>query len=280
MTPRLLLTLCMVGAALLVPRSVLACSRVLACEAPVRLFPEGGPVPGNLIYFKLKVAEPGALTLRSSDGRVVPASIRTIGMDRVFAPDADVPSDLQLELEYTSVCPLGLQPTQTTFAFSTAPAQPLEIPTPTLSVEERGESRDHGAAYGVLAASVSLQYKAVCKTCSAAHLTDTHFDGDEGWGQITGDSIELLTSCEGLQIDNSCTGYVLAPPGNYLVKAWSTVVGESEPPTRTVREVELRCGLDGCAVGGARQAAHDGGAAFAWVALALLSCRRRAPARA
>jgi hypothetical protein len=268
----------MLGAALLLPRRALACSTILACEPPVRLFPEGARVPGNLVYFKVKAAEPGALTLRSSDGRAVPAGIRTIGRDRVFAPDADVPPDQQLELEYTPVCPPGLQPVQTKFAFTTAPAQPLEIPTPTLSVEERGESREHGAAYGVLAASVSLRYKAVCESCSAAHLTDTHFDGDEGWGQVAGDSIELLTSCEGLQVDNSCTGYVLAPPGNYTVKAWSSVVGESKPPARAVREVELRCGLDGCAVGGARQASPDAGAALAWVALALLSRRSRSRA--
>lgn len=271
MTPRLLLALGLLGAALLIPRSALACSRVLACEPPVRLFPEGARVPGNLVYFKVTAAQPGALALRTSDGRSVPASIRTIGMDRVFAPDAEVPPDLSLELEYTPVCPVGLQPTQTRFAFVTAPAQPLEIPTPTLTVEDRGEARDHGAANGVLAASVLLRYRAVCTSCSAAHLTDTHFDGDEGWGQVAGDSIELLTSCEGLQIDNSCTGEVLAPPGRYTVRAWSSVVGESERPTPAVREVELRCGLDGCAVGGARQAAHDGGAALAWVVLALLS---------
>jgi hypothetical protein len=274
MTPRLLLTLALLGAALLIPRSAFACSKGLGCEPPVRLFPEGAPVPGNLIYFKLKAAEPSVLTLRSSDGRSVPASIRSIGMDRVFAPDADVAPDLRLELEYTPICPQGPQPTQARFAFTTAPAQPLEIPTPTLSVVDRAEATDHGGAHGVLAAGVSLRYAAVCKTCSAAHLTDTHFDGDEGWGHVSEHGIDLLTGCEGLQVNNSCTGDALAPPGNYVVRAWSTVVGESKPPARAVREVELRCDLDGCAVGGSRQAAH-GGAALGWVALALLSRRHR-----
>lgn len=284
MAPRLWLVLCGLGAALvlaLVPGPAFACSQVPTCAPPVRLFPEGARVPGNLVYFKVTAADPGVLTLRASDGRVVPASIRTIGLDRVFAPDADLPPHQRLELEYSTVCPLpvGPQPAQGRFAFTTSEPQPLEMPTPRLTLEVLDEDSDHPAAHGIAAAYATLKYEAICQSCSAAHLTDTHFGGHEGWGHVRQDRIDLLTTCEGLQVADSCTGEAFAPPGRYKVEAWSSVVGAPREPAHAVREVELQCGLDGCAVRGSRRGAQDGGAVLAWVALALLCARVRTSAK-
>lgn len=67
-------------------RPAASCSRRCS-DAPVRLFPAVAEVPGNLIYFKVLVADPGRLQLVTVGGQSVPANVRRIGDDRVFAPE-------------------------------------------------------------------------------------------------------------------------------------------------------------------------------------------------
>ncbi len=117
-----------------------ACGSGAWCEPPVRLFrfPES-PVPGNLIHFKVLVEEPGELTLRTRDGTIIPAGIRTIGDDEVFAPLADVAAGLDLELEYTLKCPSSAPVSDKgVFAFSTFDHMAINVEIPALEVYEQG----------------------------------------------------------------------------------------------------------------------------------------------
>jgi hypothetical protein len=257
MQVRSLLFLGVIGAAVAVGAvqspAAKACSIALSCQAPVRLFPAGMPVPGNLIFFQLLASQPGPLTLRAADGTVIPASIRSIGGDRVFAPDADVPAGLELRLEFSTVCPesgFGLTPTQQTFVFRTKAAAPLELPTPSLTLVDEGRTREHPVMVDSSVGFVALRYWNACTTCSAAHLTDTHFRVEGGIAQVSGGGVELLTSCDGLQINNSCTGDVFCEAGDYTVEAWSSVVGAGRQPMHATRRVALHCDLDADSNGG------------------------------
>src|SRR6187399_1877938 len=62
-----------------------ACS-IPICTTPVRL-PTGGRMAGDHFYFKVIDVDPGVLSLRTAEGEPIAASIRTIGNDRVFAPE-------------------------------------------------------------------------------------------------------------------------------------------------------------------------------------------------
>src|SRR5687768_10530519 len=74
-----------------------------ACDPPVRL---AGMefVPDNLVYFEITPDNPSAMTMRTAAGEPIPASIRTIGNDRVFAPDAPIPPETDVVLEYEESC--------------------------------------------------------------------------------------------------------------------------------------------------------------------------------
>jgi hypothetical protein len=309
---RTLLQLCTLGALVIgvigaaLPERAQACTTVLTCNAPVRLFPPAASVPGNLIYFKVLVAEPGELVLRAGDGSVIPSSIRTIGSDRVFAPEAEVPAGEHVELIYTSACPPGASfpPSRQVFPFITSAAQPMELPKPSLTLADQGKTNQHPWAMNSTVGYVVLSYQASCTTCSAAHLTDNKFQVNGGTGPARVGELELLTSCEGLQVNNSCTGDLFAQAGHYDVEAWSDVVGAPTPPEHVQRDFNLNCSLnqysnggldapgqrkyksggdaeledvEGCSLGGANEGGGSGLFGALWLGLVLLGWRRREP---
>ena len=59
---------------------------------------------GNLVYFQVLAEDPGPLALRTAAGDAIAASIRTLGSDRVFAPEAPLPENTSLVLEYRESC--------------------------------------------------------------------------------------------------------------------------------------------------------------------------------
>ena len=310
MRTRTLLQLWMLGAlgsgavSAALPQPAQACSRAATCDPPVRLFPAGATIPGNLIYFKVLAREPGELTLRAGDGRIIPGSIRIIGSDRVFAPDAEVPAGEHVELIYTTVCelPASIQPTREVFPFITSAAQPLELPTPSLTLTDQGKTNQHPRAGHSTVGYVVLSYQTNCTTCSAAHLTDNVFQVNGGSGVAQDDELELLTSCDGLQINDSCSGDLFAKGGHYDVEAWSNVVGAPTPPAHVQRDFNLNCSLnqysnggidpaaqrkdksgddaeldvdEGCSLGGANGGSGSGVLGAVWIGLVLLGRRRR-----
>jgi hypothetical protein len=246
MWPRTLLTMACLALSVWgwAPHSARACTVAATCSVPVRLFPSDLTIPGNLAYFKVLASEPGELTLRLGDGSAVPASTRVIGADRVFAPDADLPEGLDVTLEYTTSCPSGsnLSPSRETFTFRTGAAAPLEVPTPRLFLLAQGKRSQPFGGDDAPVGYVKLGYTTSCNSCSAAHLMDRRFSVDDGWGRADDSGIELLTSCNGLQINDSCHGDLFAPAGTYRVEAWTAVVGAPEPQ-HEIYDVALNCHL-------------------------------------
>ena len=53
---------------------------------------------------RLRTPNPGELKLHTKTGEPLAASIRTIGKDQVFAPDAPIPENTEVVLEYSSDC--------------------------------------------------------------------------------------------------------------------------------------------------------------------------------
>jgi hypothetical protein len=116
-------------------RSADACSTVCT-NPPVRLFPPVAEVPGNLVYFKLLVKEPGPLALTTEKGEPIAASVRRIGTDEVFAPERPVAAGKRLVFHYQHRCMGKL--VEGAHKFVTGPTVKPELRPAELQVVEQG----------------------------------------------------------------------------------------------------------------------------------------------
>lgn len=257
------------------------CAEQLACVVPVRLFPEGMAIPGNSIYFKVASFPRPALELRTDDGELVPSSMRMIGSDLVFAPDAELPAGLSLALVYTTVCPyeagLGPGPQQETFAFTTRAPMAIRVP-------DEGELTAYGAGREELddpAGSViaAAEYRPPYDE-SVAHLLTHHATIDSypvGFSASDDDAliVKAVSSCEVKgPMSESCGPYEV-DFGRHRIAAWTTVVGAETQPhgsTVTVTTHAAYC-QDGCSAVSSRAAAHNFSSAL--LCLLLLTWRSR-----
>lgn len=128
-------------------------------------------VAGNLVYFKVLATEPGRLELVTAKGGRVPASIRRIGPDRVFAPEKPLPAGQELVLHYQQHCSGKLTDRKQAFR-TAAPAQP-KLRAAELQITEQGtrypgDARNESRFYRV-------QYYAPEETAVATHLLETTF---------------------------------------------------------------------------------------------------------
>jgi hypothetical protein len=269
-----------------------ACGSGGWCEPTVRLFPfPTSPVPGNLIYFKVLVEEPGELTLRTHDGTVIPASIRKIGNDDVFAPDASVAPGLDLELEYTVIC--GTESEKTSFAFSTFDHMPINLDLPGLDIYEQGIR--YPGLYKNEAVFTRLHYRSPAGDASAVHLMDHHVtvDGlDHVFEAIDhgGAVVEVHASClpESTEVGPASCGRIFDfGTGVHHIAAWSTVVGVPNELQKAEVDIDLNCDAEtddsanpraaggGCSLS---RSSRPGALALFVGALCgavLLACRRR-----
>ncbi|HKO91941.1 MAG TPA: hypothetical protein VJU61_12350, partial [Polyangiaceae bacterium] len=129
-------------AAAALPSPSHACS-LPPCTSPVRLFERGATVPGNLVYFKLLggINVDGALqplsplSLETSEHEPIAASVRTIGFDRVFAPDQPIAPGTHVVLTYRPTCLFAdEQVASATYEFTTSEAAEFEPRQPALEV--------------------------------------------------------------------------------------------------------------------------------------------------
>ncbi len=273
---------CSIGlsALVLTPAPAHACSQIATCQSPLRVFPTTANIPGNLVFFRVLTQQPFTATLRAINGTPIPADVRMIGGDRVFAPLADLPAGLDVQLQYDEVCPSGVpaptpglpQPNrQRTFTFRTGPAADLEPSTPSLSYA----GRDIEGDFATTLVEVSAPKAAT------AHLTDilVTVGGDKGGTaqamHVSDEGmIALPISCSepNLVASNSCTGITRFGAADYIVEARFSVVGAGEQPGSTKLPVTLACD-DGCALSSNRRAG-DNAITFVLLGLALLGRRR------
>jgi hypothetical protein len=217
------------------------------CEPPVRLFQPERQVPANLIRFKVTAGDPGPLELRAADGSLVPASVRVIGPDRVFAPDAPPAVGQRLTLHYRPLCfnqPVAPgqppNPTERTFSFFVDQAGEMELVAPVLATTEKGIG--YSGTYRRMI--VRYEHGLPDRSARASHLTDTTWT-------IAGRPFDprlypgmVRSECTPAQVDwqvNSCGTYFTAPPGKHLLKAISRIVGVDQ---EFVAELEVDTSCD------------------------------------
>jgi hypothetical protein len=218
-----------------------ACSQ--PCPVPIQL-PRGTQLPGNLIYFKVLVDDPGELALHTAAGEPIAASIRTIGNDRIFAPEAPVAEGTELVLEYESQCPLPpASPSSFSFLVS-APGAP-ELRPAALEIAERGTS--HPIGEGETSFVRLAYYGPDVSGISYPIITDRFtVDGLPARLRLV-DSQELIevpVQCQpgarDLQLD-TCGTVVRVAPGVHTVQAQSTILGQLTQPDPVSLQVEVTC---------------------------------------
>lgn len=232
-----------VACAFFTPRSARACSPVVECRQPVRTFGDKTFIPGNLIYFKVLVDEPGPLTLRKADGSVVPSSIRTIGTDRVFAPNESVAPDETLTLEYTAECPDPdvLKPKTLRYTFKTRPSGTPEMGPIGLAIQERGVANPDEKSGG--APFVRVRNWGPDRNGDLYHLIDT-YARVEGGGSLSPrfGLYEMASSCAHKEPQRDGCGHVYEyPPGTHRVVVTTTVIGAEQQPAPAMLDVTISC---------------------------------------
>jgi MYXO-CTERM domain-containing protein len=248
------------GAALVIfgqARAANACS-LPACVAPVRI-PNEGYLPGNLVYFEVTADAPGAITLRTEAGEPIPASIRTIGNDRVFAPDAPIAPETYVILEYDYACHAGNQapPERGTFEFWTVEFNSIALQPARLFVREYGVA-DPGVDNNE-AGFVRLGMDSPDANYSATHLM-THTATIDGlpvsdWA-IPGvfDQLGIQSRCrpESAEVQyDSCGGIWSVPVGRHTVSVQTRVLGYDGVIAPVTLDIETTC------PGGDRPVASD-----------------------
>jgi hypothetical protein len=209
-------------------RSARACSRA-NCQSPVRLF-QPDRVPANLVWFRVDVPDPGPLQLRAADGSAVPASIRVIGPDRVFAPDSPPAADQRLTLHYRPACLFPDQageppnPTERTFSFNVIAEGEMRLESSELVMTEKG------IGYRGSARDMVVRYAHILpdRAANAWHLADTTWTITGRPYRASWNPDAVVSFCTApVQgwFPDSCGNYAAVPPGKHLLKAVTRMVG-------------------------------------------------------
>jgi MYXO-CTERM domain-containing protein len=259
------------------------------CPSPVRLVSTRADIPANLIFFKVLVEDPGPLELRMADGTLVPASIRMIGPDRVYAPDAPPAPGQPLTLQFRAVCHSAIPgrpappPESRTFEFRVGPAREVALRAPSLKIVETAVS--HRGVSAEQSVIVRFRYDSPDRTGNMEHLTDTLFTID-GMGFGSGLDTVVRSYCgQHRSVPDSCGHFSDVPGRPYMLQARTRIVGErefvDEVPIDTscaqiaaLPDAQAEQPLSGgCGVGGGGPAA--GATGLVLLALAALRLRRR-----
>jgi hypothetical protein len=215
-----------------------------ACDPPVRLAAMEF-VPGNLVYFEITAENPAAMTMRTAAGEPIPASIRTIGNDRVFAPDAPIPPETDVVLEYEESCHSSSTqpPGRGEFAFRTVEHRPVTFQPGHLFLDEYGVA---APGQGLERAFVRVRLQPMA---DAEHLMRHALSVDghplRAWplfGSAWQASVDTycLEGYPEIYFD-SCGGVSHVPEGRHTLILTSHVIGHDVPLEPLTLEVETRC---------------------------------------
>jgi hypothetical protein len=212
-------------------------------------------VPGNLVYFKVLVNDPGELSLKTADGKEIPASIRMVGQDRVYAPIEPIPADTVVVLTYPSnTCGWG-QASKLTYLFQTRQASNLQLQAAQLTVSEYGLVSAGPTEFATDVGPIAFQHLAYGSLDAAGATThlidiDVSVDGEQRspFSSMSWDSlIKLRAVCTKSaptpQPIGLCHDTVFGP-GHHSVTAQPHIVGQPDPPaTQLDVDFDLACGL-------------------------------------
>lgn len=225
-----------------------ACSQD-PCPLGVEFFPEGMKIPGNLVYFKMSRGGPTELSLATQRGEPIAASIRTIGTDIVFAPDADIPAGTNVVLSFVPTCALepsvGLEPV--TFEFTTIEPREIELTEADLTIVESGETTEEGD----LLRYVDLKFESPDANGALAHLTNFEATIDDITYWVTGveggPGVRVASRCTragkpyDMDATTSCGNIQEVKSGRHTVKLTARAVGIEQPIAVLEREVTTTC---------------------------------------
>lgn len=245
------------------PAPARACSTLADERAFV---PPAASVPGNLIRIRVLTdrADLRLALTNIATGEAVAASIRRIGSDRVFSPDAPLAPGLRLRLGASGLAPDDLEHEPLgEHEFVTTEHVETELGLGKLTLVRhtgaeavyRYDSPDTTGALGEL-----VQIRA---TVDGQHLaTTTRIDPTQR-------ELVVRTTCDGTVEEDSCGGVYSFGEGPHRLEVTAHVFGQEMQPEPVSASVELYC--DACSASGS--GARDG--ALLLVPLALWARRRR-----
>jgi hypothetical protein len=201
-------------------------------------------MPGNLVYFKVLDADPGLLALRTAAGEPIAASIRTIGNDRVFAPDQPIAATTELVLEYSSAC--GLERQAQTFEFMADQPEEIDLAPAQLEVVEQGLA--YPGVAGSEASFVRIRHHTGDQNGAASALMTHTFRVDGLPARMieinSQHLVELSAKCAPADREtlvDTCGTVYSVTPGRHTVEARTTIVGQLTQPEPVRLEVDVVC---------------------------------------
>jgi uncharacterized protein (TIGR03382 family) len=231
-----------------------------ACPATcqtLRTFGQGVAVPGNLVYFKVLVDDPGVLSLKTADGTAIAASIRMIGQDRVYAPIDPIPADTMVVLSYVeNTCGRNAMPM--TYAFQTRAPLQLQLQDAIITSGEYGVIGGFGETFSPPVTSLAFQrisYGSPDAAGAVVHLIDidVNVDGRQFWVPYPNNydmgPIEIRGVCSAIGPIPRVVGTCGAPiygPGRHTVSVQPHIVGYADPPPSSLDiDFDMACGVSG-----------------------------------
>jgi hypothetical protein len=227
-------------------RPAQACT--LAPCTPTLAFPESiRYLPANLVAFPLLVTDPGAVVLRrKGSGEVIPASVKMMGPDRVYSPDAPLPARESFEVVYP--CPRVPGTTQT-FSFDTTdPEVPPSVTSGELTIEEEGIASPGQPSNEAVFARVRFYTGHNLGIDGPVFSTATVNGQDLGWDYAALTNNEFILSvkarCSPVSIDferTTCGNIWAVPAGKVKVAVKTHLLGSPSDPASATIELDLRC---------------------------------------
>jgi len=199
---------------------------------------------GDHFYFQVLAADPGVLTLRTAEGAPIAASIRTIGNDRVFAPEQPIAAGTSVVLEMTTPC--SLEGVPGSYEILAEPHGPIELDPAQLQLLEQGTA--YSGVPGDESSFVRVRHLPGDLNGVATPLMTHTFTVDglpARLGEVNGQQVvEVSARCQPeyteTQIDTCGVVYSVAP-GVHTVEARTTIVGEVTQPAPVRLKVEVTC---------------------------------------
>jgi hypothetical protein len=198
---------------------------------------------GDHFYFKVVDAEPGVLSLRTAEGEPIAASIRTIGNDRVFAPEQPLAAGTSVVIEYANECALDVPQS---YEVLVDPHGPIELAPAQLELLETGTS--YPGVPSNEASFVRVRHLPGDLNGVATPLMTHTFlvDGlPAPLNEVSGQQVvEVSARCHPAYTEtqtDSCGSVYSVAPGVHLVEARTTIVGEVTQPDPVRLKVEVTC---------------------------------------
>lgn len=202
------------------------------CGPAVRTFGENARVPGNLVFFRVE-KDDATLALVTADGTPIPASVRTINGDKVFAPEQPIAANQRVRVRWSYKCTQSGWDLEDEYTFKTTePVAPLtghaelELLEAGLRPWSNTHRRETDWREGF--ADVLPGWSNDDELIGAySHLFDVRYEVDGKVVWKSGLALVVRTPCERAAAGNgsSCGDFDEFPAGPHTVSAIGHIIG-------------------------------------------------------